>query len=51
VFSNLELDAKDALITAELMAKLAGWGARITEVGMHHPTLSVGSGTAIILRS
>jgi glycosyltransferase involved in cell wall biosynthesis len=36
VLSDLELEAKGAMITTELMAKLAGRGARIAEVGVHH---------------
>lgn len=36
VLGNLELESNGALITTELMAKLAGRGARITEVGVHH---------------
>ncbi len=36
VLSKLELEAKGAMITTELLAKLAGRGARITEVSVHH---------------
>lgn len=36
VLANLQLEAKGAMISTELMAKLAGHGARITEVGVHH---------------
>jgi glycosyltransferase involved in cell wall biosynthesis len=36
VLSDLELEAKGAMITTELMAKLASRGARITEVGVRH---------------
>jgi glycosyltransferase involved in cell wall biosynthesis len=36
VLSNLELEAKGAMLTTELMAKLAGRGARIAEVDVHH---------------
>jgi len=36
VLANLELEAKGAMITTELMAKLAGRGSRITEVGVRH---------------
>jgi glycosyltransferase involved in cell wall biosynthesis len=36
LLSNLELEAEGAMITTELMAKLAGRGARITEVGVRH---------------
>jgi glycosyltransferase involved in cell wall biosynthesis len=34
--NDLELEAKGAMITTELMAKLAGRGWQITEVGVHH---------------
>ncbi|MBV8359279.1 MAG: glycosyltransferase family 2 protein [Deltaproteobacteria bacterium] len=36
VLANLELEAKGAMISTELMAKLARRGSRITEVGVHH---------------
>jgi glycosyltransferase involved in cell wall biosynthesis len=36
VLAGLELEAAGAMITTELMAKLAGRGARITEVGVRH---------------
>jgi glycosyltransferase involved in cell wall biosynthesis len=36
VLANLELQAKGAMITTELMAKLAERGARIKEVDVHH---------------
>jgi glycosyltransferase involved in cell wall biosynthesis len=36
ILANLDLEAKGALLTTELMAKLAGRGARITEVGVRH---------------
>jgi glycosyltransferase involved in cell wall biosynthesis len=36
VLNSLELEAKGAMITTELMAKLAGRGSRITEVDVHH---------------
>ena len=36
LLSNLELEAKGAMITTELMAKLLGRGARITEVDVRH---------------
>jgi cellulose synthase/poly-beta-1,6-N-acetylglucosamine synthase-like glycosyltransferase len=36
VLSNLELEAQGAMISTELMAKLAGRGARIGEVGVAH---------------
>lgn len=36
ILANLELEAKGAMLTTELMAKLAGRGARITEVDVHH---------------
>jgi glycosyltransferase involved in cell wall biosynthesis len=36
MIANLQLEAKGAMITTELMAKLAGRGARITEVGVRH---------------
>jgi glycosyltransferase involved in cell wall biosynthesis len=36
VLGNLVLEANGAMITTELMAKLAERGARITEVGVHH---------------
>ena len=36
MLSNLELEAEGAMISAELMAKLAGRGARIAEVSVHH---------------
>ena len=36
LLTNLELEAKGAMITTELMAKLAARGARITEVGIRH---------------
>jgi glycosyltransferase involved in cell wall biosynthesis len=36
VLLNLDLEAEGAMITTELMAKLAGRGARITEVGVRH---------------
>jgi glycosyltransferase involved in cell wall biosynthesis len=36
LLNGLELDARGAMITTELLAKLAERGARITEVGVHH---------------
>jgi glycosyltransferase involved in cell wall biosynthesis len=36
LLGNLELQARGAMITTELLAKLAGRGARITEVGVRH---------------
>jgi glycosyltransferase involved in cell wall biosynthesis len=52
---NLELEAKGAMITTELMAKLAGRGARITEVGIRHlPRLAgeqSGNSLRVILRA
>jgi glycosyltransferase involved in cell wall biosynthesis len=36
VLANLELESNGAMITTELMAKLAGRDARITEVAVHH---------------
>jgi glycosyltransferase involved in cell wall biosynthesis len=36
VLNHLELEAQGAMITTELMAKLAGRGSRITEVAVHH---------------
>ena len=36
VLSNLELEANGAMITTELLAKLAGQGARVTEVRVRH---------------
>ncbi len=36
LLENLELQAQGAMITTELMAKLAGRGARITEVDVRH---------------
>jgi glycosyltransferase involved in cell wall biosynthesis len=36
MLSDLELEAEGAMISTELMAKLAGRGARIAEVDVHH---------------
>ena len=53
--ANLELEAKGAMITTELLAKLAGRGARITEVGIRHlPRLAgeqSGNSLRVIMRA
>jgi len=53
--ANLELEAKGAMITTELMAKLAGRGVRITEVGVRHlPRLAgkqSGNSVGVIVRA
>jgi hypothetical protein len=36
LLEGLDLQAKGAMISAELMAQLAGRGARICEVDVHH---------------
>jgi hypothetical protein len=36
LLKNLDLQARGAMITTELLAKLAGRGGRITEVGVRH---------------
>jgi hypothetical protein len=55
VLANLELQAQGAMITTELMAKLAGRGARITEVAVQHlPRLSgeqSGNSLEVIMRA
>jgi glycosyltransferase involved in cell wall biosynthesis len=55
VLANLELEAKGAMITTELMAILAGRGARIAEVDVHHlPRLageSSGNSLRVIVRA
>jgi glycosyltransferase involved in cell wall biosynthesis len=55
VLSNLELEARGAMITTELMAKLAGRGARITEVAVRHlPRLAgeqSGNSLRVVLRA
>jgi glycosyltransferase involved in cell wall biosynthesis len=55
VLSKLQLEAKGAMITTELMAKLAGRGARITEVGVRHlPRMagqSSGNSPRVIMRA
>jgi glycosyltransferase involved in cell wall biosynthesis len=53
--ADLELEAKGAMITTELMAKLAGRGARITEVDVRHlPRLAgeqSGNSLGVVLRA
>ena len=55
MLSNLELEAEGAMISAELMAKLVGRGARIAEVGVHHlPRIAgeqSGNSLAVIARA
>jgi len=55
VLNNLELEARGAMITTELMAKLAGRGLRITEVTVHHlPRLAgtqSGNSLRVIIRA
>jgi glycosyltransferase involved in cell wall biosynthesis len=50
VLSNLELEAEGAMITTELMAKLAGRGARITEVSVRHLPRTAGEQSGNSLR-
>jgi glycosyltransferase involved in cell wall biosynthesis len=50
VLSDLELQAKGAMITTELMAKLAGRGVRIAEVGVHHLPRTAGEQSGNSLR-
>jgi glycosyltransferase involved in cell wall biosynthesis len=53
--ATLELQAQGAMITTELIAKLAGRGARITEVDVHHlPRLAgeqSGNSLGVIVRA
>jgi glycosyltransferase involved in cell wall biosynthesis len=55
VLANLELEARGAMITTELMAKLAGRGAQITEIDVHHlPRLTgkqSGNSLRVIMRA
>jgi hypothetical protein len=55
LLANLVLEAKGAMITTELMAKLVGRGARITEVGIRHlPRLAgqqSGNSLRVIMRA
>jgi glycosyltransferase involved in cell wall biosynthesis len=55
VLTNLELEAKGAMITTELMVKLAGRGSRIIETGVHHlPRLAgeqSGNSLRVIMRA
>jgi hypothetical protein len=51
VHSNLALEAEGAMISAELMAKLAGRGARITEVGCSNSAVQSGNNLRVIGRA
>jgi len=50
LLEHIELEAKGAMITTELMAKLARRGARITEVGVRHLPRLAGEQTGNSLR-
>jgi glycosyltransferase involved in cell wall biosynthesis len=55
MLQGMELRANGAMISTELMARLAGRGARVTEVGVHHlPRLAgeqSGANLSVIMRA